>query len=428
MNETTALTLGDVVAARRRIQKHVRSTPLVHAYNLSQRTGIELYLKLENTHVTGAFKERGAMNRLLTLTEDERRRGVVAASAGNHAQGLSLHATRLGIDATIVMPEHTPRVKVSRTERYGASVELRGATFDDAAEYALAIAEAQQRVLIPAFDDHRIMAGQGTCGLEILERDDEFDAIIVPVGGGGLISGIAVAVKEMGAATEVIGVQTEAFPSMRAAITTGERVELGGARTIADGIAVRQAGVLTFATVRRYVDDVVTVGEEDIARALLMLIEEERVISEGAAAASLAALLAGRLEHLRGKRVCLIISGGNIDTNVISDVIQRGLVRSGRRVQLEVAVPDRPGTLAMLTRVVAEEEANVLEIRHDRAFSEVSLGETDVTLWLETRGVDSIRQLCDRLNREGFRVRHEHLGVSPRERQTVQIPPPPEGS
>lgn len=422
MNETNALTLGDLVAARRRIAKQVRATPLVHAYNLSQRLGTELFLKLENKHVTGSFKERGAMNRLLTLSEDERRKGVVAASAGNHAQGLSLHATRLGINATIVMPEHTPLVKVSRTERYGANVLLRGATFDDAAAYARAIAEDEQRVMVPAFDDRMIMAGQGTCGLEILERDDEFDAIIVPIGGGGLISGVSVAFKEMGTQTEVIGVQTDAFPSMRAALDAGARVEVPVARTIADGIAVRKAGALTFATVRRYVDNVVTVGEEDIARALLMLLEEERVIAEGAAAAALAALLAGHLEHLRGKRVCVVVSGGNIDTNVISEIIQRGLVRSGRRVQLEVAVPDRPGTLAQLTRVVAEQEANVLEIRHDRAFSEVSLGETDITLWLETRGTDSIAKLIDRLNREGFRVRQQHLGVSPMERQSMQMP------
>lgn len=409
MNEAKVLTLGDVVAARRRIHKHVRNTALVYAYNLSLRTGIEVYLKLENTHVTGSFKERGALNRLLTLSDEERSRGVVAASAGNHAQGLSLHSTRLGIAATIVMPEHTPIVKVSRTERYGATVDLHGATFDDASTYAQALCEERGATYVPAFDDRMVMAGQGTCALEILERDEEFDAVVVPVGGGGLISGMAVAFKEMGTKTEVIGVQTDAFPSMRAAMDAGQRIEVPAARTIADGIAVRQAGVLTFATVQRCVDRMLTVGEEDIARALLLLIEEERVIAEGAAAAAIAALFGGKLDHLKGKRVVFVISGGNIDTNVISDVIQRGLVRSGRRVQLEVAVPDRPGTLAQLTRLIAEEQANVLEIRHDRAFSEVSLGETDVILWLETRGVDAIERLCERLNREGFRVRRQQM-------------------
>lgn len=416
MNEASATSMGQVVAARRRISKHLRPTPLVHAYNLSKRTGIELFLKLESAHVTGAFKERGALNRLLTMSEAERERGVIAASAGNHAQALSLHASRLGVRATIVMPEHTPIVKVSRTRRYGADVVLHGATFDDANRLAVARAEDESLTYVPAFDDLHVIAGQGTCALEVLDHDDDFDAVLVPVGGGGLIAGMAAAFKEGGARSEIIGVQTSAFPSMLRSIEAGAPVDVPAARTIADGIAVRCPGTHTFALVQRHVDDMLTAGEEGIAQAILALIEDERVIAEGAAAAPLAAILAGSLERLRGKRVCFVVSGGNIDTNVVSDIIQRGLVHSGRRVQLDVAVPDRPGTLAHLTRVVADEQANVLEIRHDRAFSEVSLGETDITLWLETRGVDAIAALCERLEREGFRVRRQRQAAPPHER------------
>ena len=416
MNDSNATSMGHVVAARRRIAKHLRPTPLVHAFNLSKRTGIDLYLKLESAHVTGAFKERGALNRLLRLRPEERERGVIAASAGNHAQALSLHASRLGIDATIVMPEHTPIVKVSRTQRYGAEVVLSGATFDDANALAIQRTEEHDLTYIPAFDDPDVIAGQGTCALEILDHDEDFDAVLVPVGGGGLIAGMATALKEGGARSEVIGVQTSAFPSMLRSLEAGRPTDVDAARTIADGIAVRCPGVHTFALAQRYVDRVVTAGEEDLARAILTLIEDERVIAEGAAAAPLAAILAGSLDDLRGKRVCYVMSGGNIDTNVISDVIQRGLVRSGRRVQLDVAVPDRPGTLAHLTRVIADEQANVLEIRHDRAFSEVSLGETDITLWLETRGVEAIASLTERLEREGFRVRRQQQIGPPAER------------
>ncbi|MFT4703057.1 MAG: threonine dehydratase [Bradymonadia bacterium] len=409
MNEARQITLGDIVAARRRISKALRPTPLVHAYNLSQRTGVDLYLKLESSHITGSFKERGALNCLMTLTDAQREAGVVAASAGNHAQGLSLHATRLGVKATIVMPENTPIVKVTRTSGYGGNVMLHGATFDDANARARALCLESGATYVSAFNHPAVIAGQGTCALEVLERDDDFDAIIVPVGGGGLLAGMSTAFKEMGASTEIIGVQTEAFPSMVRSIESGHVVEVPAQRTIADGIAVRAPGNNTFSLVQQYVDSMITVSEEDITRAILALIENERVIAEGAGATPVAALLAGKLPHLKGKRVCLVISGGNIDTNVISDIIQRGLVRSGRRVELEVAVPDRPGTLARLTTVVAEEQANVLEIRHERAFSEVSLGETDISLWLETRSTAAIHTLCARLEREGFRVRRNSI-------------------
>ena len=285
MNDSNATSMGHVVAARRRIAKHLRPTPLVHAFNLSKRTGIDLYLKLESAHVTGAFKERGALNRLLRLRPEERERGVIAASAGNHAQALSLHASRLGIDATIVMPEHTPIVKVSRTQRYGAEVVLSGATFDDANALAIQRTEEHDLTYIPAFDDPDVIAGQGTCALEILDHDEDFDAVLVPVGGGGLIAGMATALKEGGARSEVIGVQTSAFPSMLRSLEAGRPTDVDAARTIADGIAVRCPGVHTFALAQRYVDRVVTAGEEDLARAILTLIEDERVIAEGAAAA-----------------------------------------------------------------------------------------------------------------------------------------------
>ncbi len=399
------VSLAAVVAARRRIQSLVRKTPSVPATNLSRSTGVNLWLKLETRQVTGSFKERGAANKLLTLTEEERAQGVVAASAGNHAQGLAINAARLGVDATIVMPEYTPIVKATRTTGYGGNVVLHGATYDEAAEYARGLCAAQEKTFIHAFDDHDVIAGQGTAALELLDDLDELDAVIVPVGGGGLLTGMAVVIKALRPEIEVIGVQTEAYPSMLRALEAGERVEVPPERTIADGIAVGKTGAKTFELAKKLVDRVIDVSEDAITTAVVDLLEQERVVSEGAAAAALAAVTSGKLDHLKGKNVCLVISGGNIDVNLMADIIDRGLVRSGRRIRLAVVVPDRPGTLARVTEIIAASAANVLEIRHERAFSQTSVGETDIALELETTGPEHVALLKQELEAAGYVVR-----------------------
>lgn len=398
------VTLAAVVAARRRIQSLIRKTPSVPATNLSRSTGVNLWLKLETRQVTGSFKERGAANKLLTLTDEQRASGVVAASAGNHAQGLAINAARLGVDSTIVMPEYTPIVKVTRTTGYGGNVILHGCAYDEAAAYARALCEEQGKTFIHAFDDDAVIAGQGTAALELLDDLDDLDAVIIPVGGGGLLTGMAVVIKAIRPDIEVIGVQSAAYPSMVRALAAGERVELPAERTIADGIAVGKTGEKTLELAKQYVDRVIEVSEEAITTAIVDLLEQERVVSEGAAAAALAAVTSGQLDHLQGKNVCLMISGGNIDVNLMADIIDRGLVRSGRRIRLSVVVPDRPGTLARVTEIIAGSRANVLEIRHERAFSQTSVGETDIALELETTGAEHVALLKRELEAAGYHV------------------------
>ena len=399
------VTFETIEQARRRIADRIVLTPFNAAESLSELCGSKLFLKLEGAQKTGAFKERGALNRLLMTPPDRLARGVVAASAGNHAQALSLHATRLGVRATIVMPEWTPLVKVARTRRFGAEVVLHGASYDDACAYALALCESEGRTFIHAFNDSGVISGQGTAALEMLEQNPYIQCLVVPIGGGGFISGIACAIKETNPRIRVVGVETAAVPSMKLSVERGELVTTGPARTIADGIAVRTPGDPTFELVQRYVDDIVTVSEEEIAGAIILLMEEEKVIAEGAGAVGVAALLQGRIPEAIGKRTGVVISGGNIDLNLISHIIERGLVKAGRMVRLDVTIPDVPGSLARLTQIVGAESANILEIHHDRAFSPISFGETDVSLSLETRGYEHIDRLARRLRDEGYVVR-----------------------
>ncbi len=399
------ITLDDVRAAHENIRALVRHTPLVHATNLSAATGIELHLKLETMQVTGSFKERGAANCLLQLDDEARARGVIAASAGNHAQGVAVNATRLGIDATIVMPEYTPLVKLERTRRYGAKVILHGASFDDANTYAKQLCDEREATFVPPFDHPHIIAGQGTCGLEILADGPDLDVVVVPIGGGGLIAGVALAIKETRPDVQVIGVESKAFPSMTAALRTGVPTTVDTDRTIADGIAVRTVGKQTLGYAQRYVDDVITVSEDAIANALVMLLEEERVVSEGAAATTLAAVMSDALRsQLQGKRVALLISGGNLDVNMMERIIERGLVRAGRRARFTLGVPDRPGTLARLTELVAQHGCNVLEIRHERAFAKTAVGETELEVEIETTGPEALAALRAELEHEGYTV------------------------
>jgi threonine dehydratase len=397
----SSLGLRDIQAAAELLRGRVAVSPLTHSPRLSALTGTTLALKLENLQFTGSFKERGACYRLLRLSEEERRRGVITASAGNHAQAVALHASRLGIAATVVMPERTPLVKIEATRGFGARVELHGTSYDEAAECAAALAENERLVYVHPFDDLDVIAGQGTLGLELLEQLPEIDAVVVPVGGGGLLAGVACAIKETRSNVRVYGVESAAFPGMQVAYDSLVPPASLGRRTIADGIAVRRVGARTVPLVRRYADGIVLVSEEEIAEAILLLLEKEKTVAEGAGAVALAALLHQRLA-LAGQRVVVVVSGGNIDVNFLERIIERGLVKTGRRARIRLTAPDAAGTLARVTEVVAQTRANILEISHDRSFSGADLGETRIDLVLETHGFDHIDAVQSRLMAAGF--------------------------
>lgn len=394
----------------------VRRTPLSESAALSRLSGARVYLKLENLQFTGSFKERGAANRILALSEAERARGVITASAGNHAQAVALHASLLGAVATVVMPEATPLVKVQATEGHGAHVILHGSGYDDAAERAAQIAEETGAIYVHPFDDYEVMAGQGTIGLELMEQLPELDAVIVPVGGGGLVAGIATVLREKKPQVRVIGVESRTFPGMRRALesepvsvspgapASRRPAALPGGKTIADGIAVRRVGQLTRGVVKSRVDEIVLVDEEEIAEAILLLLERERTVAEGAGAVGLAALLHRDLQ-LAGKKVVVVISGGNIDVNLISRVIQRGLVKSGRLCRLSIRARDVSGTLWGISGAVAGARANIVSIEHDRASLDLELGETEIDLVIETNGPEHIAAVEAELGKAGYAAR-----------------------
>jgi threonine dehydratase len=400
------ITVHDIERARARIKDSIYVSPCAHSETFSQLTGNRVFFKLDNLQMTGCFKERGALNKILSLTDEEKRRGVIAASAGNHAQGVAYHAARNQLRATIVMPQAAPLYKVTRTREYGAEVVLHGDSYDEAYEEAWRRREADGLTFIHAFDDDAVMAGQGSIGLELLEQNPYLEAVLVPVGGGGLISGVAVAMKETNPRIQIIGVQTARLPSMRRALEENAPVALPAASTIADGIAVRKAGARTLPVVAKYVDEIVTVDEEEIANAILLLLEREKTVAEGAGAVGLAALVQGKTS-LRGKKVAVFVGGGNIDVNLLSRIIERGLVKDGRLVRLRVRIPDHPGALHRLTGLVATVRANILDVHHNRAFSRVDLGETSVDITLETRGPEHIAELMQLL--DGDRYPHERL-------------------
>ena len=400
------LQLADVEAARERLRGAIYATPCPYSQTLSELTGARCFVKLENLQMTGSFKERGAANLLQQLDQAARARGVIAASAGNHGLAVAFHAARLGIPAVIVMPEWAPLIKVTSSRRHGAEVILFGANYDEAYGHARDVAARRGLEFVHPFDDARVIAGQGTLGLELLAQRPEMDAVLVPVGGGGLAAGVGLAVKARRPEVRVIGVQAEGIPAMKRALEAGSRVTLPAASTLADGIAVRQVGALTLEAAQRYVDDVVTVSEEELANAILLLLEIEKTVVEGAGAAPLAALL-NRPLGLAGANVVLVLSGGNIDVTMLSRIIDRGLVKDGRLVRLRVMLRDRPGELARLTAAIAEARANILHIEHDRAFSHAAIGETDVELTLETSGRAQIEALVGRLEAAGYRVEEQ---------------------
>ncbi|HKY38846.1 MAG TPA: threonine ammonia-lyase [Polyangiaceae bacterium] len=403
------LSFSDVESAQARIAGRVRRTPLSESAALSRLSGSSVHLKLENLQFTGSFKERGAANRLLVLSEAERARGVITASAGNHAQAVALHASRLGVTATIVMPEATPLVKVQATEQHGARVILHGSGYDEAAERAAEIAKESAAVYVHPFDDEVVMAGQGTIGLELVEQLPELDAVVVPVGGGGLIAGIATVLRERKPDVRIVGVESRTFPGMRRALeseipTSLPPTALPGGKTIADGIAVRRVGQLTRQVVRARVDEIVLVDEEEIAEAILLLLERERTVAEGAGAVGLAALLHRDL-GLAGRRVVVVISGGNIDVNLVSRVIQRGLVKSGRLCRLAISARDVSGTLWGITGAIAAARANIVSIEHDRASLSLELGQTQIEVVIETNGPEHIALVESELTKAGFEYR-----------------------
>lgn len=393
---------ADIEAAAARIAGQVEETPLLHSRTLSEITGAQVYLKFENLQFTASFKERGALNRLEQLTPAQRGAGVLAVSAGNHAQGVAWHAKRLSIPATIVMPAFTPSVKIARTRGFGATIELHGERFDETYARGVELAVERGLTLIDPFDDDAVIAGQGSVGLEMLDAQPDLDDLVVPVGGGGLIAGIATVARHLRPRIRVVGVQSVRFALVHDAIQGG-RHEVG-ASTIADGIAVNRLGQRTLPIIRRYVDSIALVNEAEIEKAILLLLEIEKTVVEGAGAAGLAALLS-EPERFRGRRVGLVLSGGNIDPLLLASIIERGMVRSGRLARLYVDVRDAPGALAQLTRVLADERANVEEIRHERSFGTVGTQRVEIEIVVQTESEEHIVRILGRLEREGFAAR-----------------------
>ena len=393
------ISMDDVRAAADRLRGLLPVTPAETAPRLSELAGCTIVLKLENQHYTGSFKERGALNKLLSLGEAERRAGVIAMSAGNHAQAVACHASRLGIRSTIVMPSFTPFTKVERTEALGARVELHGDTLSDAAAYARDLAAKEGLVFVHPYDDPLIAAGQGTAALELLEAAPDLDALVVPIGGGGLIGGMAVAAKALRPGIQVIGVQCAMYPAMRQALA-GEPIACGGA-TIAEGIAVKAPGAVTLPLVRRLVDDVVMVGEPRLEEAVYRLATLQKLVAEGAGAAALAAVLDAPA-RFAGKTVGVVVSGGNIDARILAQVLMRGLVDEGRVVRLRIGITDAPGTLARVARLLGEAGANIVEVHHQRLFHNVPVRMAEIDVVLETRDRGHVQQLIARMRDAGF--------------------------
>ncbi len=395
--------LADIQAALGRIRDQIYLSPCARSETLSRATGTHAFLKLENLQMTGAYKERGALNKLLTMAPAERARGLIAASAGNHAQGVAYHGGRLGVTVTIVMPETTPIMKVANTRAHGARIVLHGANYDEAYAEARRLEAAEGLTFVHPFDDPEVIAGQGTIGLEILDQVPDVEAVVVPVGGGGLVSGVAAALKARRPAVRVVGVEAEVIPCMQAALQAGRPVTLDPASTLADGIAVKRAGDLTFEHVRAHVDELVTVTEEEIASSILYCLEKEKTVAEGAGAVAVAALLHRKARGLEGRRVVSVVSGGNIDVNLIARIIERGLVKDGRLVRVSIALLDKPGQLAITSGIIAACRANVVEVHHTRAFAS-RVGGTTLQLTLETRGPEHVEEILAALRLEGYSV------------------------
>ncbi len=406
MTNLTAPTLDDIRAAACRIEGAVIRTPTLNSGSLSKLIGAEVWLKFENLQFTNAYKERGALNKLLQLTAEQRARGVVAASAGNHAQAVAYHGRRLGIPVTIVMPEATPLMKITQTEGHGATVVLKGAMFDDAHAYAKQLEAEQNLVFIHPFDDPDVIAGQGTIALEMLADAPDLDLLVVPIGGGGLISGIATAAKALKPGIEIIGVEAELYPSMKNVIDGGNG-PIGG-DTIAEGIAVKQPGELTRRIIDGLVDDILLVGESQLEHAVALLVAVEKTVVEGAGAAGLAAMLADPA-RFAGRKVGTILCGGNIDTHLLANVLVRELVRSGRVARLSILAPDRPGVLVRIADCFLQHRVNIIEVHHQRIFTTLPAKDTLIEVECEARDAAAIDRVIEALGAADFRVERSTL-------------------
>ncbi len=393
------VTLADVEAAARAIEGHVERTPLRYSRTLSEITGAKVWIKFENLQFTASFKERGALNKLMHLSNAEKAAGVVAMSAGNHAQGVAYNAARLGIPATIVMPKGTPFVKIEHTRNFGARVIIHGETLDDANAYARELERDENLTFVHPFDDAHVIAGQGTIGLEIMDELDDFDVMPIPVGGGGLASGIATAVKAKRPGVSIIGVETQMYPSLWAELR-GETPKMGGA-TIAEGIAVKKVGRLTADICRTLLDDVVLVGEDDLERAITLFLTVEKTVAEGAGAAGLAALLA-RPDLFRGRKVVLVLCGGNIDTRLLASVLTRSLVREKRLTSIRIVGSDQPGLLAKVSTVIGDNGGNIIEVSHNRIALDVPAKGAEFDIMIETRDALHTQEIIDALTAAGF--------------------------
>jgi threonine dehydratase len=397
------VTLENIKEAQKNIRDYIHKTPLVYSNSISNMTGLQVYIKVENLQKTGSFKIRGATNKILNMSAEERMNGVVTASAGNHAQGVALAANRLGIKATVVMPERASISKQLATKGYGAEVILHGNSFDEALKYAKTIERERGCTFIHTYDDVDLIAGHGTIGLEILDEIPDVDSVIVPIGGGGLISGISIAVKGKKNDVRIIGVEADAAAAMYLSRKMGKNTPVISLHTIADGIAIKRIGDITFPIIQKMVDDVVTVEEEEIAAAILLLMERKKIVVEGAGAVPLAAIMNKKV-RIKGKKVVLVLSGGNIDMNILGRVIEKGLVKSGRVLRVEVELIDTPDALARLTSVIAKRKANIIHIVHDRLSHKLPITKTIVELNLETKGFEHNREIREELINKGYKI------------------------
>ena len=396
------INLKTIEDARKRIEAVVVNTPFSYAPHLSEASGCEVYLKKENLQNTGAFKLRGAYNKIATLSEQERASGVVAASAGNHAQGVAFSASKFGIKAVIIMPESTPLTKVNGVKHFGAEVILRGANYDEAYAYALEYGNENKLTFVHPFEDDEVMAGQGTVALEILDERKDLDAILIPVGGGGLIAGMASAIKAKSPNIEVIGISALGAPAFKNSFDLKSAVDTTSVRTIADGIAVRDTSVITLSHTLELVDKIISVDDEEIASAILFLLEKQKLVVEGAGSVGVAALLHDKLPHLKGKKVAVVLSGGNMDVTLLSVIIEKGLLKSGRKMNVTVTLVDKPGSLKRFTEILEGLNANIVHIAYDRTSISLDYGDANVTVHMETEGEEHQADIKAALKSEGY--------------------------
>lgn len=402
------LDLKQIKSAHKRLEGVVHHTPFSYAPILSKMSGYEVYLKKENLQRTGAFKLRGAFNKIATLLENGQKGGVVAASAGNHAQGVAFAANHFGIESTIVMPESTPLTKVQGVRAFGANVILHGSNYDEAYAYAVKFGEKKGYDFVHPFTDEEVMAGQGTVALEMFEAEPDMDAIVVPVGGGGLLSGMAVAAKALHPKTKIIAVSAEGAPAMRESYKARKPIDTISVRTIADGIAVRDTSPITLEYILKYVDTFEGVCEDEIASAILFLLEKQKVLVEGAGAVGVAALMHGKINLSKGSKVGIVLSGGNIDVTMLSLIIEKGLMKSARKMKLMVTLIDKPGALQSFTQILTEVGANIVQIGYDRTSINLEFGDAHVSVALETKGEEHQELIRKRLNEGGFIFREEY--------------------